>query len=155
MLCANVSGVVNFAQGEFVMLGGMLAAWLYRQGIPLATRCAARDRRRCRAGRRPGTPHARAGAQDARISSRSPSRSASLWCCAASRSSVSARIRSALPGFSGDGVFFLFGAILPVQSLWVWGATAAAARRDVLCSCSYTDTGRAVRACSINLRPPA
>ena len=34
VLCANVSGVVNFAQGEFVMLGGMAAAWLIGLNVP-------------------------------------------------------------------------------------------------------------------------
>ena len=34
-----------------------------------------------------------------------------------------------LPGFSGNGIFFLFDAILPVQRLWVWGATALMLRR--------------------------
>jgi branched-chain amino acid transport system permease protein len=29
VLCANVSGVVNFAQGEYVMLGGVVAAFLF------------------------------------------------------------------------------------------------------------------------------
>jgi branched-chain amino acid transport system permease protein len=55
----------------------------------------------------------------------------------------------ALPGFSGNGIFFLFDAILPVQTLWVWGATALmlVAMYFFL---QHTDTGRAVRACSIN-----
>jgi branched-chain amino acid transport system permease protein len=57
----------------------------------------------------------------------------------------------ALPGFSGDGAFILGGAILPLQSLWVWGATALllAATFGFL---RFTKTGRAVRACSINLQ---
>src|SRR5437588_457950 len=48
-------------------------------------------------------------------------------------------------------VFVLFGAILPLQSLWVWGVTATllAATYAFL---KHTDTGRAVRACSINLQ---
>ena len=29
-----------------------------------------------------------------------------------------------MPGFSGDGVLEVAGAAVPVQSLWVWGATA-------------------------------
>src|SRR6478752_6302089 len=29
-----------------------------------------------------------------------------------------------VPGFSGDDVFFLWGAILPVQAIWIWGGTA-------------------------------
>jgi len=31
----NASGVINFAQGEFIMLGGMIAAFLSAAGIPL------------------------------------------------------------------------------------------------------------------------
>ena len=35
VLTANVSGVVNFAQGEFVMLGGIVAAALVANGMPM------------------------------------------------------------------------------------------------------------------------
>src|ERR1700728_2800125 len=35
VLTANVAGVVNFAQGEYVMIGGMFTAWLYGDGTPL------------------------------------------------------------------------------------------------------------------------
>jgi branched-chain amino acid transport system permease protein len=56
-----------------------------------------------------------------------------------------------VPGFSGDGVFFVFGAILPVQSLWVWGATVLLLG-GTFWFLRYTSTGRAVRACSINLQ---
>jgi len=31
----NASGVINFAQGEFIMLGGMIAAFLSAAGVPL------------------------------------------------------------------------------------------------------------------------
>ncbi|MFA6071839.1 MAG: branched-chain amino acid ABC transporter permease, partial [Janthinobacterium sp.] len=31
----NTSGVINFAQGEFIMLGGMLAAVMSAAGVPL------------------------------------------------------------------------------------------------------------------------
>jgi len=42
VLCANVSGVVNFAQGEFVMLGGMAgAAGQYRRQ-PAGQECRVR-----------------------------------------------------------------------------------------------------------------
>jgi branched-chain amino acid transport system permease protein len=34
-LIYNASGVVNFAQGEFVMLGGMASVFLHKAGIPL------------------------------------------------------------------------------------------------------------------------
>src|SRR4051794_12769148 len=35
-LIYNASGVINFAQGEFVMLGGMLTVFLGSVGMPLA-----------------------------------------------------------------------------------------------------------------------
>lgn len=35
VICANVSGVVNLAQGEFVMIGGMVASWLVAASWPL------------------------------------------------------------------------------------------------------------------------
>ena len=54
-----------------------------------------------------------------------------------------------MPGFSGNGIFFLFDAILPVQTLWVWGATALMLLAMYV-FLQHTDTGRAVRACSIN-----
>ena len=38
VLTANVSGVVNFAQGEFVMLGGIVAAALVANGMPCCWR---------------------------------------------------------------------------------------------------------------------
>lgn len=38
----RTTGVLNFAQGEFVMIGGVLAAWLYAKGtVPLAVAMAA------------------------------------------------------------------------------------------------------------------
>src|SRR5436309_2957703 len=41
VLCANVSGVVNFAQGEYVMLGGVVAAFLVPRGVPVPFAIAA------------------------------------------------------------------------------------------------------------------
>ena len=35
-LIYNASGVINFAQGEFIMLGGMLALMLIQVGVPLS-----------------------------------------------------------------------------------------------------------------------
>ena len=42
VLTANVSGVVNFAQGEFVMLGGIVAAALVANGLPCCRRSQSR-----------------------------------------------------------------------------------------------------------------
>jgi branched-chain amino acid transport system permease protein len=56
-----------------------------------------------------------------------------------------------MPGFSGDGIFEIAGAAVPVQSLWVWGATALMLGA-MFWFLRFTDPGRAVRACSINLQ---
>src|SRR5690606_13983172 len=56
-----------------------------------------------------------------------------------------------MPGFSGDGVLELAGAVVPVQSVWVWGATALMLAL-IFWFLRFTDPGRAVRACSINLQ---
>jgi branched-chain amino acid transport system permease protein len=150
VLTANVSGVVNFAQGEFVMLGGVVAAALVAQGLPLwaaiiiATVVGA----------------AVAAAQE-RLTL-APVRDAPHFIRITITLGVAVVLRGIvlllfgkdplfLPGFTGEGTFTLAGAVLPVQSLWVWAATAAllAATFWFL---KFTDTGRAVRACSINLR---
>ena len=47
-LIYNASDVVNFAQGEFVMLGGMVTVFAVRRRRAAAARGAARDRRRRR-----------------------------------------------------------------------------------------------------------
>jgi len=56
----------------------------------------------------------------------------------------------AMPAFSGDGTFELLSAILPIQTLWVWGTTAAMLV-GIYYVLQHTDIGRAVRACSINV----
>jgi branched-subunit amino acid ABC-type transport system permease component len=150
VLTANVTGVVNFAQGEYVMLGGMLSAWLMAEGAPLwlsiifatvvcAGIAAAQERFTLAPVRH--TPHFIRVTITLGVAV--ILRGVALICFGKDPLS--------LPGFSGDGVFTLFGAILPVQSLWVWGATAAllAATYWFL---KFTDLGRAVRACSINLQ---
>ncbi len=150
VLTANVSGVVNFAQGEFVMLGGVVAAALVAQGVPLwaaiiiATLVGA----------------AVAAAQE-RLTL-APVRDAPHFIRITITLGVAVVLRGIalllfgkdplfLPGFSGEGTFTLAGAVLPVQSLWVWAATAALLGATFW-FLKFTDTGRAVRACSINLR---
>jgi branched-subunit amino acid ABC-type transport system permease component len=150
VLVANVSGLINFAQGEFVMIGGMASAWLVAQGVPLVPAILVAV----------VIGGAVAAAQE-RLTF-APVRHRGHFIQITITFGVAAALRGAtliigggdplsLPGFSGDGAFTLFGAILPLQSLWVWGATAA-----LLAGTSaflrLTPIGRAVRACSINLR---
>ena len=150
VICANVSGVVNLAQGEFVMIGGMVASWLAAASWPLPVAIVMAMLVGAALG----------GAQEKLTLA--PVRRAPPFIQVTTTVGVAIVVRGfalvlfgtdplSLPGFSGDGVFFVGGAVLPVQSLWVWGTTAAllAATFGVL---RHTDIGRAVRACSINLQ---
>jgi branched-chain amino acid transport system permease protein len=150
VLTANVSGVVNFAQGEYVMLGGVLSAALLAAGVPLVA-----------AGLIAVAVCAVLGAAQERLTL-APVRHAPHFIRITITLGVAVVLRGialiafgkdplSLPGFSGDGIFELFGAILPVQSLWVWGTTAALLA-GTYAFLKHTDTGRAVRACSINLQ---
>ena len=150
VLCANVSGVVNFAQGEFVMLGGMAAAWLIGLNVPFVLAIVAAT----------AIGGAVGAAQE--FLTLAPVRQQPHFIQITTTVGFAVVLRGitlivagkdalSVPGFSGDGVFFVFGAILPVQSLWVWGATLLllVSTFTVL---RYTSIGRAVRACSINLQ---
>ena len=150
VICANVSGVVNLAQGEFVMIGGMAASWLVSAALPLPVAILIA----MLAG-------ATLGAVQEKLTL-APVRHAPPFIQVTTTVGVAIVLRGfalvlfgtdplSLPGFTGDGVFFVDGAVMPIQSLWVWGTTAAllALTFGVL---RYTDIGRAVRACSINLQ---
>jgi branched-chain amino acid transport system permease protein len=150
VLCANVSGVVNFAQGEYVMLGGVLCAWLIERGLPLGVAIVVAT-----------AVCAAIGAVQERLTL-APVRFSPQFIRITITLGVAVILRGialiafgkdphSLPGFSGDGVFSLFGAVLPIQSLWVWGATILLLLATFW-FLKFTDTGRAVRACSINLQ---
>ena len=56
-----------------------------------------------------------------------------------------------VPGFSGDDVFFLWGAILPMQAIWIWGGTAIL----LVCCSSFSPSPRLAAPsarCSLNGR---
>src|SRR5207244_161260 len=150
VLTANVSGVVNFAQGEYVMLGGVLSAALLAAGAPLVA-----------AGPIAVAVCAGLGAMQERLTL-APVRHAPHFIRITITLGVAVVLRGialiafgkdplSLPGFSGDGVFHVAGAAVPVQSLWVWGATAAMLAA-LFAFLMRTNPGRAVRACSINLQ---
>jgi branched-subunit amino acid ABC-type transport system permease component len=150
VLCANVSGIVNFAQGEFVMIGGVVAAGLVTMQVPLAAAIAIA----VIAGTILGLLQERLTV--------APIRHAPMFLQATVALAVSVLIRSValvtmgkdaygMAGFSGDDVFELLGAYLPMQALWVWGATAALLA-VTFWLLRFTDLGRAIRAVSINPR---
>src|SRR6202046_3252381 len=122
VLCANVSGVVNFAQGEFVMIGGMASAWLVGLGVPPGLAILAA----CAIG-------AAAGALQ-EVVTLAPVRRMPHFIQITTTVGFAVVLRGltlivagkdplTLPGFSGDDVFILGDTILPLQSLWVWAAT--------------------------------
>jgi branched-chain amino acid transport system permease protein len=118
----NTSGVINFAQGEFIMLGGMLAAMMAGAGVPL--------------------PLAIIGAviltgivgllmEKAVIE---PAQNAQVVTLIIITIGASLVVRGlvqiwlgkgthTLPAFSGDTPIMLLGASLLPQSLWVLGVT--------------------------------
>lgn len=148
VLCASVSNVINFAQGEYVMIGGMLGASLTAAGVPLPLAVLA-------AGL--------AGMGLAAVQERltiAPIRGAAPFIQITVTLGVAVVVRGSalliwgkdplgLHGFSGDDTVTLLGAYLPSQALWVWGATAAllAATFWFLAG---TSQGRAIRAVAIN-----
>lgn len=150
VLCANVSGVVNFAQGEFVMLGGMAAAWLIGLDVPFALAILAATA----TGAMVGATQEFLTLAPVRRQPHFIQITTTVGFAVVLRGItliIAGKDALSLPGFSGDGVVVLFGAILPVQSLWVWGATLLLLL-GTFTFLRWTRTGRAVRACSINLQ---
>ena len=148
VLCANVSDVVNFAQGEYVMLGGMIGAFLLGFGAPLWLAAVLAT-----------LAGALLGALQERLTL-APARQSPYFIQITITLGVAVVLRGialiafgkdplSMPGFSGDGVFEVAGAVLPTQSLWVWAATALMLAA-IFWFLKFTDPGRAVRACSIN-----
>ncbi|MGO4871522.1 MAG: branched-chain amino acid ABC transporter permease [Roseiarcus sp.] len=118
----NASGVINFAQGEFIMLGGMIAAVLVAAGAPLALAVV-------------GAVAAvvAIGLVVAKLAI-APARGADVTTLIIITIGVSMILRGgveatmgkggrALPPFSGDKPIDLAGASMLPQSLWVAATT--------------------------------
>jgi len=119
----NTTGIINFAQGEFVMLGGMLSVYFYRGlglGLALAIVLAV-------------AVTTVVGALIERFTIR-PLRGAGIINMIIVTIGVSILIRGiammlwgkdtfGLPSFSGSKPITFFGASLMPQSLWIFGVT--------------------------------
>jgi branched-chain amino acid transport system permease protein len=150
VLCANVSGVVNFAQGEFVMLGGMAAAWLIGAGMGLVPAIIIA----VLLGGAVGALQELVTLAPVRHQPHFIQITTTVGFAVVVRGItliVAGKDPLSIPGFSGDDTFTIAGAVLPMQSLWVWGATAVMLAAT-FAGLQLTPTGRAVRACSINLQ---
>ncbi|MBY6265213.1 branched-chain amino acid ABC transporter permease [Azospirillum sp. 412522] len=119
----NASGVINFAQGEFIMAGGMAASFLSAAGVPLPLACVAGV---MIAGLVGGLVERLAVA---------PARDAAVASIIIITIGVSMILRGlteillgkrpyALPHFSGEAPLALRGATILPQSLWVLAAGA-------------------------------
>ncbi|HZQ74124.1 MAG TPA: branched-chain amino acid ABC transporter permease [Burkholderiales bacterium] len=143
----NVTGIVNFAQGDFAMLGGMIAAGLWAQGVALPLAILA------------GVAGAAlASALLQRLGIR-PLRGDLV---AAVIVTIGAGIvfqgiavviwgtdAQTMPAFSGDKPLTIAGATIPMQTLWVIG-TALLLVGLLTIFFQFTYAGRAFRACSVN-----
>jgi branched-chain amino acid transport system permease protein len=143
------TGVINFAQGEFYMLGGMISVFvLTTMHVPLLVAVLSGVA---------GT--VLVGATIERFALR-PRRDSSPLVLIIITIGVSLLLRSlarhafgadelALPAFSSGDSIMLFGAAIERQTLWVWGVTLVAVTA-LWFIYEKTTFGRAMRACSIS-----
>ena len=121
----NASGAINFAQGEFVMIGGMSAVTLLATGLPLPLAVLlalvaavfvglALDKLAIEPARHAGT-----------VTLIIITIGASLFLRGLAQLVWDKRIH-ALPAFSGDQPIHVLGATVLPQSLWVLGVAALA-----------------------------
>ena len=147
----NATGIINFAQGEFVMLGGMLTFFCIDilklplwGAIPVSVAVATIT-----------------GLLFERLAIR-PLKSATPLSLVIITIGGSILIRGiamlgwdknthALPGFSGDVPIVVFGASLLPQHLWIFAVTFVVIGGSKLFF-NYTISGKAMRACSYNSR---
>jgi len=121
----NASGAINFAQGEFVMIGGMSAVALLATGLPLALAIALALAMAVVVGllldKLAIEPARNAGTATLIIITIG----ASLFLRGLAQLVWDKRIH-VLPAFSGEQPIAIAGATLLPQSLWVLGVTALA-----------------------------
>lgn len=123
-LIYNASGVINFAQGEFIMLGGMLAALLHQLGLPLPLAILAAVALTAVVG---------ILVEKLAIEPAGNAEVVSLIIITIGASLVIRGLvqvfmgkgNRALPAFSGDTPIAILGATLLPQSLWTLGVTVA------------------------------
>ncbi len=120
----NASGIINFAQGEFIMVGGMAAAALAAQGVALPIACVG------------GVAIAALVGVAVERLAIAPTRNAEATSIVIVTIGVSMVLRGlteillgkqnhALAAFSGERPLELAGASILPQSLWVLGVSAA------------------------------
>lgn len=144
----NATHVINFAQGDFVMVGGMTAVFVLASGLPLPIAIIAATL----AGSIVGIVLFQVGIRTARNAGIVPQIIVTLGAALAIRGLVQVlwgKDYYTLPSFSGNQPIHLLGAIVVPQSLWVIGSTAII----VICLSLFfnaTRLGKAILATSYN-----
>lgn len=147
-LIYNASNVINFAQGEFIMLGGMLAVFFMHSGLPMPLALVLAI-----------IIPAVVGLLVEKLAIE-PARGAEVVTLIIITIGVSLVIRGLIqiwlgkgthtfPAFSGDKPIFIGGATLLPQSLWVLGVTAVVVAA-LWYFFSRTLAGKAILATSYN-----
>ena len=123
-LIYNASDIINFAQGEFVMLGGMVTVFLSLAGVPIAVRRIARHRRdeRRRPRAAPLSPSSRRAAASP-VALIMITIGASIFLRGVAQIIFDKRFHSLPPLFGADPIHIGGAAILP-QSLVVLAGAA-------------------------------
>lgn len=144
----NVTRIINFAQGEFVMVGAMVAVTLQRANLPLAPSFFLA----VAAGTLVGLGLERLAIR--------PARGASILTLIIITIGASIALRGialllwgtdpfVLPYFSQGAPVSLLGARIVVQGFWVLGVTFLV-MVGLHLFFEYTVTGKALKACSVN-----
>ena len=147
----DATGIINFAQGEFVMLGGMLTVFgIGALGLPLAAALALAI-----------VLATVTGAVFERLAIR-PLSNANPLGLVIITIGASILIRGlamliwgkdthALPAFSGNDPLYIMGATLLPQNLWIFAVTIAIILASKVFF-QYSIYGKAMRACAFNSR---
>ena len=144
----NVTGMINFAQGEFAMMGGLLSAVLVQSNVPLPLAVFIAV-----------ALTTITGAVVFRVTIQ-PARNATILSLVFITLGVGTVLRGlallifgktprALPGFSGETPIPIFQAIILPQALWIMGATIVIVVLFYL-FLNRTFIGTAFKACAIN-----
>jgi branched-chain amino acid transport system permease protein len=147
-LIYNATDIINFSQGEFVMLGGLTAISLYRAGMPLALAFVGSVLLITLVGIAFQQLAIRPLLKATVLSQIIVTVGASLALRTAAML-IWGREALPLPPFTGESPIHILGATILPQTLWVIGLTLVVV---VALQFFYRRTllGKAVRACSVN-----
>lgn len=114
----NSSGVVNFAQGEFVMLGGMSTVFLFAAGLPLWAAALAAIAMTCLVGIALNKLAIETARGASVVTLIIITIGASIFMCGAAQIIFDKQIHR-FPSISGDEPFLIGGATILPQGLWI------------------------------------